>query len=131
VVRRGTMGRNRLAGSLAVGILVGGVAGAATALLLAPQSGEDTRKQVQKKALEWQTKAEQALNEASAKANEAAADMERRAKEMQAQARVVLEEGQRQLARAMTETKKAAQAATGEARETDIVTKPREIPVEA
>ena len=35
-----------------VGVLVGGLAGAVTMLLLAPQSGEDTRKQIQKRGIE-------------------------------------------------------------------------------
>ena len=35
-----------------VGMLIGGLAGAVTMLLLAPQSGEDTRKQIQEKGLE-------------------------------------------------------------------------------
>ena len=35
-----------------VGMLIGGLAGAVTMLLLAPQSGKDTRKQIQEKGLE-------------------------------------------------------------------------------
>lgn len=35
-----------------VGMLVGGLAGALTMLLLAPQSGKDTRMQIQKKGIE-------------------------------------------------------------------------------
>jgi gas vesicle protein len=35
-----------------IGILVGGLAGAVTMLLLAPQSGKETRKQIQKKGVE-------------------------------------------------------------------------------
>lgn len=35
-----------------VGMLVGGLAGAVTMLLLAPQSGKDTRKQIQQKGIE-------------------------------------------------------------------------------
>jgi len=35
-----------------IGMLVGGLAGAVTMLLLAPQSGKDTRIQIQKKGLE-------------------------------------------------------------------------------
>jgi gas vesicle protein len=35
-----------------VGILVGGLAGAVTMLLLAPRSGKDTRKQIQEKSIE-------------------------------------------------------------------------------
>jgi gas vesicle protein len=34
------------------GMLIGGLAGAATILLLAPQSGEDTRKQIRQKSIE-------------------------------------------------------------------------------
>ena len=42
---------NTLVGLL-VGLLIGGLAGAATMLLMAPQSGMETRKQIQKKSLE-------------------------------------------------------------------------------
>jgi gas vesicle protein len=38
--------------SILVGVLVGGLAGALTMLLLAPQSGKDTRIQIQKKGIE-------------------------------------------------------------------------------
>jgi gas vesicle protein len=42
---------NNALGVLA-GILIGGLAGAVTMLLLAPQSGKDTRKQIQEKSIE-------------------------------------------------------------------------------
>ena len=42
---------NNIVGVL-VGMLIGGLAGAVTMLLLAPQSGKDTRKQIQKKSIE-------------------------------------------------------------------------------
>lgn len=38
--------------SVFIGLLVGGLAGAVTMLLLAPQSGRDTRIQIQKKGIE-------------------------------------------------------------------------------
>jgi gas vesicle protein len=38
--------------SVLVGMLIGGLAGAVTMLLLAPQSGKDTRIQIQKKGIE-------------------------------------------------------------------------------
>jgi gas vesicle protein len=38
--------------NLLVGMLVGGLAGAVTMLLLAPRSGKDTRMQIQKKGIE-------------------------------------------------------------------------------
>jgi gas vesicle protein len=42
---------NNLLGVL-TGLLIGGLAGATTMLLMAPQSGENTRKQIQKKSIE-------------------------------------------------------------------------------
>ncbi len=42
---------NNILGVL-VGLLIGGLAGAVTMLLLAPQSGEDTRIQIQEKGIE-------------------------------------------------------------------------------
>ena len=42
---------NNAAGVL-TGMLIGGLAGAVTMLLLAPQSGKDTRKQIQEKSIE-------------------------------------------------------------------------------
>ena len=42
---------NNIVGVL-VGMLIGGLAGAVTMLLLAPQSGKETRKQIQEKGLE-------------------------------------------------------------------------------
>lgn len=42
---------NNIAGVL-TGMVIGGLAGAVTMLLLAPQSGKDTRKQIQDKSIE-------------------------------------------------------------------------------
>lgn len=43
--------------NLLVGLLVGGLVGAVTMLLLAPQSGKDTRRQIQKKSVELRDRA--------------------------------------------------------------------------
>lgn len=43
---------NRNIFGVLAGLLVGGLAGAVTMLLLAPQSGKDTRNQIQKKSIE-------------------------------------------------------------------------------
>lgn len=46
-----------------VGMLIGGLAGAATMLLLAPQSGKDTRMQIQKKGIELRDQATEMLED--------------------------------------------------------------------
>ena len=98
-------------GAFFAGFLVGGLIGAGAALLLAPQSGEETRAQIRDKSLELRDRAEVALDDARAKVEAVAADIKRRAEELQIQSKVVLEEGQRHLAEAVEETKKAAAAA--------------------
>ena len=45
-------------GAFFAGFLVGGLVGAATALILAPQSGEETREQIRQRAVEIQGRAE-------------------------------------------------------------------------
>jgi gas vesicle protein len=47
-----------------VGLLVGGLAGAVTMLLLAPQSGRDTRIQIQKKGIELRDRTTEIVEDA-------------------------------------------------------------------
>ena len=54
-------------GSFFAGFLVGGLVGAAAALLLAPQSGEETREQIRQSGIKLQGQAEETLAEARAK----------------------------------------------------------------
>ena len=56
---------NNFAGVFA-GLLIGGLAGAAAMLLLAPQSGEDTRMQIQAKGIELRDRTTGMIDEASA-----------------------------------------------------------------
>jgi gas vesicle protein len=49
-----------------VGVLVGGLAGAATMLLLAPQSGKDTRVQLQKKGIELRNRTNEIVDDGMA-----------------------------------------------------------------
>lgn len=57
-------GNNAL--SVFVGLLVGGLAGAVTMLLLAPQSGRDTRIQIQKKGIELRDRTTEIVEDAMA-----------------------------------------------------------------
>jgi gas vesicle protein len=76
------------AGRFVAGLLLGGLAGAATMLLLAPQSGEETRAQIQQRSRELRDQTNEALAQARTKAGELketaqekAVDLKRQGKE--------------------------------------------------
>ena len=54
-------------GGFAFGLLIGGLAGGVTALLLAPQSGEDTRALIKDRSIELRDKAQERTAEALAR----------------------------------------------------------------
>lgn len=61
-------------GAFLIGFVVGGLTGAVVALLLAPQSGEETRTLLKEKSIELRDKASQSAEEALARAEAAAAE---------------------------------------------------------
>lgn len=79
-------------GAFLLGFLVGGLAGAVTALLLAPQSGEDTRAYLKDKTFELRDKTTQSLEEAYAKAEAAAGEAKIRFDEVAKMAQARAEE---------------------------------------
>lgn len=94
-------------GAFLVGFIVGGLVGAAMALLYAPQSGEETRAYIRDKSIELKEKAaetveearertEKALEEAKARADAAYAEVKARTEELarltKKASKVVLEE---------------------------------------
>jgi gas vesicle protein len=76
---------NNIAGVL-VGMLIGGLAGAVTMLLLAPQSGKDTRKQLQEKSIELRNRTTEMVEDTVAqvrtKANNLTAGLKDRGQEI-------------------------------------------------
>ncbi len=95
-------------GAFLVGFIVGGLTGALAALLVAPQSGEETRVQIKDKAIELKDRATENLDDALAQAEAAAAeararfdDLARmtrdRAEELSRKGQVILEEQRRKL----------------------------------
>ena len=68
-------------GAFLIGFVVGGVAGAITALLLAPQSGEDTRAMIKDKSIELRDKASEQAEAVASRANEFADTARIRGKE--------------------------------------------------
>jgi gas vesicle protein len=82
-------------GAFLLGFVVGGLTGAVAALLLAPQSGEETRTVIKEKAIELRDKASETVDEAYARAEAAAVEARARADELAKIARARAEELQR------------------------------------
>ncbi len=68
-------------GAFLIGFVVGGVAGAVAALLLAPQSGEETRALIRDKSIELRDKAAEQAEMVSTRASELAEEARMRGKE--------------------------------------------------
>ena len=74
--------RNSDFGSFLSGFVFGGLIGAVVALLMAPQSGEETRTIIKEKSVEIKDKTVSSLEDAYAKAEAAAADARAKADEL-------------------------------------------------
>ncbi len=97
-------------GAFLIGFVVGGLTGAVVALLLAPQSGEETRALLKEKSIELRDKAsqtaEEALSRAGAAVAEARANYEKLAQEVKTRGGEVVEATKKVVSRkrATTET---------------------------
>lgn len=79
-------------GAFLSGFVIGGLVGAAVALLLAPQSGEDTRTLIRDKGIELRDQVEQSATDARVKAEQIADQAKSKAEELQQRGQVILEE---------------------------------------
>jgi len=79
-------------GAFLAGFFVGALAGAAAALLMAPQSGEETRMLIRDKSIELKDKATVTVDEARVKADAIMADARTKAEATLADARVKADE---------------------------------------
>lgn len=91
---------NNIRGFLA-GLLFGGLAGAGAMLLLAPQSGKQTRTQIQEKSIELRDQTvktvEDTVAQARTKAQQITADVRDKAEELQQRGQEVLAEQKERL----------------------------------
>ena len=95
-------------GSFLAGFIIGGLVGAAAALILAPQSGEQTRSQIRERGIELRDRAGEMAEDARKRAEDAAVEARRRADELERRAKEMYEEQRTRVTGAVEEGKKAA-----------------------
>ncbi len=101
-------------GAFLIGFVIGGLSGAIAALLLAPQSGEETRTQIKEKAIELRDKTTESMGEAYSQAEAAAHEAIRRAEALLAKAKETAQELQQRGQKVLEEQKAhLAGASTG------------------
>jgi len=101
-------------GAFLAGFVIGGLVGAATALLLAPQSGEETRTLIRDKSIELKDKAGETAAEARARAETSLAEAQARAEKALAEAQAKYEELAQQAKDKTTELKQRSQVVLDE-----------------
>jgi len=89
------------------GILLGAGVGAAAALLLAPQSGHQTREVIRERGLEVKRRAEDVGEESRQRAKDVAEQARNRAREAQARAHLVIEKQGTRFQKAIGQSKEA------------------------
>ena len=99
--------RNDHGKAIFTGVLLGGLTGAITALLLAPQSGAQTRNQIQSKASDLRTRAGEKVESTLGQVRERAGQLKA---DMQEKAQGIKQEGQDVLARQLDRVSAAAEA---------------------
>ena len=112
-------------GAFLIGFVVGGLAGAVTALLIAPQSGEETRAIIKEKSIELAdragetvddayTQAEKAAIEARTRFDELAKLTRDRGTELAQRGQVILEEQKTKISEVLPKLKAEPKKAEGE-----------------
>lgn len=100
-------------GAFMAGFVIGGLVGAATALILAPQSGEETRAQIAEKSTELREAGVHQYETARVRVHDTTS-------QVQEQARIVLDEGKTKMTSAIERSKEAAEAAQQEIAAEDL-----------
>ncbi len=98
------------------GLVIGGLVGAALALLLAPQSGEETRAQIRDKSLEYKDWSEERVIQARQQAEKQIASLQDQVTHLQGQVATLQEKGKQTAADAISKGKQVV-GRSGEAEE--------------
>ena len=92
------------------GFFIGALIGAATALLLAPQSGEATRTQLREKGIELREKAETTYGEVLKRVEATTEDLRKRTEEISAKIDQAIAQGKEEITKVSKKGKKAEEA---------------------
>jgi len=109
-------------GAFMAGFVIGGLLGAATALLTAPQSGEETRAQIAAKSEDLKRASGEQIHRYGEVASSSWIDAQDRMKstgqQVQERARIILDEGKRKPSKAQENSKERVQEAADDIAET-------------
>jgi gas vesicle protein len=96
-------------GSFLSGMIIGGLLGAAIGLLLAPQSGEETRQVIREKSIELRDKAAETAEDTRHRIEEMSQQAKEKADEIAHQVRDTIEEGREKLETTLEQGKETLQ----------------------
>jgi len=94
-------------GAFISGFVIGGLVGAAVALLFAPQSGEETRTLIHDKGIELKDHAEDLIDDTRARAEELAKEAKTKAEGLQKRGQELFDEQKKKVTKAVDSGKKA------------------------
>jgi gas vesicle protein len=95
-------------GAFLSGFVIGGLVGAAVSLMMAPQSGEETREQIRTKGIELRGRAEDEIADLRVRAEQTLADVRAQADDVQQKTMKMVDEARSKVNDALEEGKEAA-----------------------
>ena len=101
-------------GAFLTGFLIGGLVGAASALLMAPQSGEQTRVQIKQRGIELRDRADEEITLIREQADQAIADLKVQAEEIQKKTSASVDDYRTRVTAAIEEGVEAAKKVRGD-----------------
>ena len=101
-------------GAFVSGFVIGGLVGAAVALLFAPQSGEETRTLIYDKGIELKDQAEEIIDDTRTRAEELAKEAKTKAEELQKRGQELFDDQKKKISKAVDSGKKAVTKKKGD-----------------
>jgi len=99
--------KNGSFGAFVSGFVIGGLVGAAVALLFAPQSGEETRTLIYDKGIELKDQAEEFVDDTRTRAEKLAKEAKAKAEDLQKRGQELLDDQKKKITKAVDSGKEA------------------------